>query len=116
MEVCLRTNPSAAVDYPVRSRHASKVFQKAADLGGALGAVLLEDRTPLIVGGFQVVPAGSYRFKQEERPVMYAEIYEPLLLAWKDEKAPPVALQIHVLDRKTGQHKNDTGPFRTDLR
>jgi VWFA-related protein len=92
----------------------SKQALKAADTSGALDAAMLEDRTPLIVQGMQIVPAGSYRFKPEERPVMYLEVYEPLLLAWKDEKPPAIAVQIRLLDRKTGQQKEDTGLLRVD--
>jgi VWFA-related protein len=112
VEAPLAIDPYDSGEFTVSSLALSKHVQKAADLGGALDAVLLEDRTPLIAQGFQIVPAGSYHFKQEERPVMYVEVYEPLLLAWKDEKPPAVALQIRVLDRKTGQQKNDTGAFR----
>jgi len=45
---------------------------------------------------------------------MYVEVYEPLLLAWKDEKPPAVAVQIRLLDRKSGQQKEDTGLLRVD--
>ena len=78
----------------------SKASFKTADVGSALDVALLEDRTPLIVQGVQIIPAGSYRFKQAQQPILYVEIYEPLLLTWKDEKPPTVAVEIHLTDVK----------------
>jgi len=115
VETPLAIDPYDSGEFILSSLALSRRVHKAADLGGALDVVLLEDRTPLIAQGYQIVPAGSYRFNKEEHPVMYVEVYEPLLLAWKDEKPPTVALQIRVLDRKTGQQKNDTGAFRIDV-
>ena len=115
VEAPLAIDPYDSAEFTVSALALSTHLQKAADMGGALDAALLEDRTPLIAQGFQIVPAGSYRFKKDEHPVMYLEVYEPLLVAWKDGKPPTVALQVRVLDRKTGEQKEDTGLFRLDF-
>lgn len=114
VETPLAIDPYDSSQFTISSIALSKFLRKAADTGGALDAAMLEDRTPLIVQGMQVIPAGSYRFKKEDRPVLYLEVYEPLLLAWKDETPPAVAVQIRLLDSKTGQQKEDTGLFRVE--
>jgi hypothetical protein len=84
----------------------SKDLHRVADVGSDLDAVLLEGRTPLVAQGFQFMPAAVYRFKKEEHPALYAEIYEPHTL---DKVAPVVGVQLRVLDRKTQEAKDDSG-------
>jgi hypothetical protein len=94
----------------------SKETHKASDLGSGLDAALIEDRTPLIVQGLQVIPAGTNHFKKTDSVVTYLEIYEPLLVLPPDPQKPvAVALQIRVLDAKTGDAKVDSGLFRIPL-
>jgi len=91
----------------------SKEVHKASDLGTGLDALLLEDRVPLIANGVQVVPSGSNQFKKADNSAyFYAEIYEPLLAAGK---TPVVAIELRVLDPKTGEQKEDTGLMRVDV-
>jgi hypothetical protein len=72
-----------------------------------LDAVLIEDKVPLLVKGMQFIPAGSSLFKTTEPTAgIYLEIYEPHLL---DEKAPQLAIQLKVSDRKGGELKIDSG-------
>jgi VWFA-related protein len=72
-----------------------------------LDAVLIEDKVPLLAGRMQFIPAGSSLFKSTEpAPGLYLEIYEPHLL---DEKAPQLAIQLKVSDRKGGELKIDSG-------
>jgi len=77
--------------------------------GTDLDALLIEDRTPLVTGGMQVIPSASNRFKNTEKPAVYVEVYEPLLAAPERPKEIAVALQIQILDAKTGQQKSDSG-------
>ena len=71
---------------------------------------LLEDRTPLIANGFEVIPAGSAKFKTTDKAAMYFEIYEPALM---EAEVPKIALglQVRVFDAK-GALKSDSGGFR----
>jgi len=85
---------------------------RAVASGTDLDALLIEDRTPLVAGGVQVFPSGANRFKNTEKPAVYMEVYEPLLAAAERPKDIAVALQIQVLDAKTGQQKSDTGLSR----
>ncbi len=93
----------------------SKDFFKVSDSGQSLDSVLLQDRTPLITQGLQIVPSGSTIFKKTDSVVVYAEAYEPLL-ANNDPaaKIPVVAIKIRVFDRKTNAEKFDSGMSRID--
>jgi len=71
-----------------------------------MDAELLEGRKPLVVQGRQITPAGTNRFKKTDPAIVYTEIYEPLLLG---EHPPMVGIQLRVLDRKTGEAKQDSG-------
>jgi VWFA-related protein len=76
---------------------------------------LLDDHVPLVASGVEVVPAGSNKFAKQKPPLFYAEVYEPLLL---DNNRPKdqavVAIQIRVLDRKSGDQKFSSGLMRLD--
>jgi VWFA-related protein len=76
-----------------------------------LDAVLVDDRVPLVAKGVQFVPAGSTRFKKDEDPGLYLEVYEPLLL---EDKPVKLAAQLRILDRKTGEVKLDSGLVSLD--
>src|SRR6201999_773025 len=92
----------------------SNKMRKANEIDGALDATLIEDRTPLIAQGFQLIPAGSMQFKKTDQAGFYVEVYEPLL-SNPDAKDVAVALQMRVFDRNTKEQKFDSGPFRIPL-
>ena len=93
----------------------SMKYGPAAAMGGALDSALIEDRTPLITHGVQVIPSGSNSFKKGQTPVVFLEVYEPL----EKQEPPPtdlaVALQILILDPQTKAPKADTGLFRIPM-
>jgi VWFA-related protein len=84
----------------------SNDVRRLADMSTALDSELLADRTPLMVQGVQVVPSACNRFKKTDNPAVYAEIYAPLLLG---PNPPELAVELIVIDRKTGQTKVDNG-------
>src|SRR5579863_7492051 len=71
----------------------------AADLG--LSPSLIEDRTPLIAGGMELVPYGSNQFTKSEKAFFYFEVY--------DSSPAAVTGQVRILDRKTGEPKVGLG-------
>jgi len=71
-----------------------------------LDAVLLEDRTPLVVKGMEIKPVATNRFKKTDNLIMYSEIYEPLLVG---ENPPKVVFGYNLLDRATNQQIMSTG-------
>ena len=84
---------------------------KLSDIPESLDSVLLEDRTPLVVKGMQIVPSATNRFKHTDNVVVYSEIYEPLLTS---ENPPVVAAGYTVLDRATNNTLFSTGAMRAD--
>jgi len=89
----------------------STKFEKIGQADQKIETALLEDRTPLIAQGFQVIPAGSSTFKKTDKAAMYFEIYEPALLDAAPPKDLALGLQIRVTDAK-GVVKTDSGGFR----
>jgi len=115
LETPLEVDPYDAKQFSMSALALSKEVRRASDLGTGLDALLLEDRVPLIANGVQVVPYGSNHFKKGDLVGFYAELYEPLLVTG-DPKAPPVvAIDLRVLDGKTGEQKSDTGLLRVGL-
>ena len=84
----------------------SKELHPLSQVSSGLDAALLEDRTPLVAQGMQIVPAGSDRFKKSDLATFYVEIYDPLLTT---STPPKVRIQMRVVDRKTGEQKVDVG-------
>jgi len=63
----------------------------------------------------EIVPNGSNRFKSSDMRALYIEVYEPALEA-ADRKLPlQVAVQLKVLDAKTGEAKVDSGLINVPL-
>ena len=85
--------------------------QKVNDIPETMDAVLLEDRTPLVVKGLQIVPSATNRFKHTDNVIVYSEIYEPLITG----QAPPVvAMGYTILDRASNNKVFFTGAQRCD--
>jgi VWFA-related protein len=80
----------------------SRQYGPATDPRLHTDAIWTADRTPLIVDGMRLVPSGSNVFQKEEKPAVYAEIYEP-------DAAVTLSLAMRIVDRKTGEQKLDTG-------
>ena len=77
----------------------------------SLDAALIEDRTPLVVKGMQVLPSPTNRFKHTDNVVVYSEVYEPLLAS---DKPPVVATGYHIIERASGKDIFFTGVMRCD--
>ncbi|HXW91300.1 MAG TPA: VWA domain-containing protein [Terriglobales bacterium] len=106
IETALAVDPYDGKRFSLSALALSKEFRRAADVATGLDAALMEDHTPLVTHGMQIVPAASYRFKKSDTAGMYLEIYEPFLAS---ASPPQVGIQMKVFDRKTGQAKFDTG-------
>ena len=85
--------------------------QKLGDIPTSLDAALLEDRTPLVVHGLQIMPSGTNRFKRDENVIVYSEIYEPLLTS---DNPPKVGLGYRILDRASKKEVMFTGVVTAD--
>jgi VWFA-related protein len=74
-------------------------------------SVLLEDRTPLVVKGMQVLPTAANRFKRSDRIIMYSEIYDAQLT---EEKPPQVYMGYKIQERATNKEMFFSGTGAAD--
>ncbi len=73
---------------------------RISDIPSGLDSMLLEDRTPLVVKGMQIVPSASNRFKRTDNVVLYTEIYEPGLTS---ATPPRVGFAYHIYERASNK-------------
>jgi len=106
VETPLTIDPYDGKQFGLSALALSKNIHRLADVNTGLDAELLEGKTPLVAQGMEVTPAGSARFKKTDPSAVYAEVYEPLLAS---PNPPIVAVQLRILDRKTGEPKEDSG-------
>ncbi len=86
LETPLEIGPYSSDALAVSGLALSKTFHRAAELGSLLDVAMLEDKTPLIADGLQIVPTGNPDFGKSDLALFYVELYEPLLVA--DNKTP----------------------------
>src|SRR5262249_2118673 len=85
---------------------------RVSDIPSGLDSVLLEDRTPLVVQGMQIVPSATNRFKRRGNGLMYTGIYAPLLAF--AEKPPRVGFSYRIKARATDKEVFFTGVASAD--
>ncbi len=112
LEMPLVIDKYDASQFSVSALALSKELRPLNQIAESLDAAVLEDRTPLVVKGTEIVPAGNNQFKKSDLAVFYAELYDPRLTA---ENPPKLGVQMVVMDRKTHQKKFETGgPVTTE--
>src|SRR5579871_1772540 len=115
LETPLVIDPYDSKEFALSGLALSKDVHPASAMGLGLDAALLEDKKSLIANGVQIIPSGSNEFAKADTAVFYTELYEPLLVT-PDPKTPTmVAIKVRILDRKTGEQKQDSGFMRVDL-
>jgi VWFA-related protein len=114
LEMPLEIDSFTSDQFAVSALALSKEYHRTAEMGAGLDLALIEDKKPLIADGVQVVPVGSSTFTKSDLAIFYVELYEPLLASADPKDAPVVAIQMRVLDRKTGEEKSNTGLGRLD--
>ena len=112
LEAPLAIDPYDGKQFLLSGVALSKELHRISDLQSGFDAELLQGHTPLVAQGMQITPAGGNQFKKGETTVVYVEIYEPLLLS---PNPPQVGIQLKVVDRKTGEAKNDSGLMRVPV-
>jgi hypothetical protein len=75
-------------------------FVPISQLAANMDAALMEDRTPLVCKGMELVPSTNYRFPQKSPAAVYVEVYDPVL---KGDHVPSVGLLFNIVDRKTNK-------------
>lgn len=86
----------------------SHELHKVSELDVSLDQALLEDHTPLVSNGMEIVPAGSNTFGKTGPVAVYLEVYEPLLQQQQSADFK-VGVDMRLIDKKTGQPKIDSG-------
>ncbi|MFZ0960167.1 MAG: hypothetical protein WAO35_04625 [Terriglobia bacterium] len=78
----------------------SGTVQKISEGPSSLDADIIEGKTPLVVGDFQIFPSPTNRFAKSERIALYAEVFEPVPV---QNDAPRVGMSYRIVDAKTNQ-------------
>ena len=113
LEMPLVIDPYDGKQFTLSAVALSKEIRPVSQMGTSLDAALLEDRTPLVTQGLQLIPSGSDQFKTTDRAAFYVEIYDQLLTG---SNPPKVGIQMTVVDRKTGEKKLDSGGGAADAK
>ena len=113
LEVPLVIDPYDGKQFSLSAVALSKDIHPVSQMGLTLDATLLEDRTPLVAQGLQLIPSGSDQFKKTDRAAVYLEIYAPALAG---PDPPKIGVKMVVVDRKTGEKKIDSGGLAGDAK
>ena len=89
----------------------SDQIRPVSDFSTAMDSALLEDRTPLVADGMQVVPSATNQFQHSKKIGFYFEIYDAKLV---DAKPPKVGVRYRLVDRKTNQPLLDSATMWVD--
>ena len=81
--------------------------QRISDIPSGVDSILLEDRTPLVVQGMQLVPSATNRFKRSDNVIVYTEIYEPSLAV--PDSNTRVGFAYRVYERASNKEMFSTG-------
>lgn len=114
LEMPIEISPYASDALAISGLALSKTFHRASELGSLLDVAMLEDKTPLIADGLQIVPTGNTAFGKSDLALFYVELYEPLLVSGDPKTAARLTIRLRVMDRKTGEQKLDTGFLTLD--
>jgi len=112
VEVPLTVEPYDPGKFALSSLALSMNYIKVTDPRANLEAAWIGGRTPLVAMGMRFTPLAAHRFKATDPVVVYAEIYEPVLLDADKSKQLGVGAAIKIVDRKTGKEMADTGVMR----
>src|SRR5271157_722861 len=113
LETPLVIDPYDGKQFSLSAVALSKNVHPVSQMGLSLDAALLEDRTPLVTQGLQLIPSGSDQFKKTDRAAFYVEIYAPALVGLNP---PKVGIQMIIVDRKTGEKKIESGGAAADAK
>jgi VWFA-related protein len=113
LEAPLVIDPYDGKQFTMSAVAFSRNVHPVSQMGQTLDAVLLEDRTPLVTQGMQLIPTGSDQFKKTDRAAFYVEVYAP---AMAGPNPPKIGVKVAIMDRKTGEKKIETGGEAADAK
>lgn len=110
-ETPLLIEPNQDKPFTMSAVAISDQVHPVSDMSTSLDAALLEDRTPLVSQGMQVIPSATNQFEHNEKLAFYVEIYDARLT---DPNPPKVGIRYVVIDRKTNQSVFDSKTMVVD--
>jgi len=113
LEAPLVIDPYDGKQFAISGVALSKDIHPVNQMGQTLDALILEDRTPLVTQGLQLVPTGSDQFKKADRAAFYVELYSPAMV---EPNPPKISLKVAIVDRKTGEKKIEAGGEAADAK
>ena len=113
LEMPLVIDSYDAKQFSMSSVALSKELRPLNEASASLDAALLEDRTPLVAQGMEIVPAGDGNFKKSDTAVFYAEVYDPRLAS---ADPPKLGVQMLVIDLNKRQKIIQTGGLLSDTK
>ena len=117
LELPISIDPYDGQQFSMSGLAFSTNIRKISQADISMDTAMSEDRTPLIVGGLQFYPSARTAFKKGEVVALYAEVYAPALKATEIPKDFGTAVQLRLLEAKTGKVRVDSGGIRqADLR
>lgn len=112
IELPISIDPYDGLKFSLSGLAFSTNMRKISQTETGLDTAMSEDRTPLIVNGLQLFPSARTTFKKGEVVGLYAEMYAPALNAAEPPKDFAAAVQLRLLDAKTGKVLVDSGAMR----
>ena len=98
-EMALSVDPFTGSELTVGGPALSDQAVPVSGLTAQMDQALVEERTPLVFQGMQIVPSANNRFAKNARPLMYVELFDPLL----QTQDPRVGILFNIFDRKTNK-------------
>jgi hypothetical protein len=99
-EMPLSIEPYNGSQFHISSVALSNNLQPVSQLTASLDAALLEERTPLVARGVEIIPSSDNHFSRDEKVGLYVEVYEPLMVG---PNPPRVGIIFNLFDVKTNQ-------------
>ena len=99
-EVPLAISPFDGKKLAISGPALSSQFERVSQLTAGLDAARLEERTPLVFQGPEVVPSPDCRFHKDDKAAFYVEVYEPKLETQNDVR---VGVLYNIVNKATNQ-------------
>lgn len=98
-EMPLVVDPFSGTELALGGPALSNKMIPVSGLTAGMDEALIEERTPLVFKGMQIVPSTNNRFAKDAKPVFYVEVFDPLL----QTQDPRVGILFNIVSRKTNQ-------------
>jgi VWFA-related protein len=109
-ETPLIVDPFSGNEFTLGGPALSDKLIPVTELTASMDEALLEEHTPLVYKGMQVVPSPNNRFEKVAHAFFYVEVYDPALRIGQ----PNVGILFNIFDRKSNQQVFSSNTMRID--